>query len=70
MMKGVEERIDKGVLWWFSHIERMESVLVVVQWVGCGRDGFEGLFKEERFECQSSTQNGAKYECMTGACEE
>ena len=57
-MKGVEERIDKGVLWWFSHIERMESVLVVVQWVSCGRDGFEGLFKEKRFGCQANKKNG------------
>ena len=41
--KGVEERIDKGVLQWFGNVERMEntqvSVLVVAQWVGRGRDG-------------------------------
>ena len=23
--KGQDERIDKGVLWWFSHVERMEN---------------------------------------------
>ena len=22
--KGVDERIDEGVLWWFGHVERME----------------------------------------------
>ena len=24
-MKGVDERIDEGVLWWFSYVERMEN---------------------------------------------
>ena len=48
MMKGVDEKIDEGVLWWVSHVERMEnnriadrvsvgSMLVVAQWVGRGR---------------------------------
>ena len=23
--KGLDERIDEGVLWWFSHVERMKS---------------------------------------------
>ena len=23
--KRLDERIDEGVLWWFSHVERMES---------------------------------------------
>ena len=23
--KGVDERIDEGVLWWFSHVEKMEK---------------------------------------------
>ena len=23
--KGIDERIDEGVLWWFSHVERMAS---------------------------------------------
>ena len=22
--KGLGERIDEGILWWFSHVERME----------------------------------------------
>ena len=59
MKKGLDERIDEGVLWWFVPVERMEndrtakrvyaeSLLVVVQWVGHGRDGLirEGMFKE------------------------
>ena len=39
MKKGLDESIDEGVLWWFGHVERVESVLVAVQWVGHGRDG-------------------------------
>ena len=23
VMKGVEERIDEGFLWWFNHVERV-----------------------------------------------
>ena len=41
--KGLYERIDEDMLWWFSHVERTErdrSVLVVIQWVGHRRDGF------------------------------
>ena len=47
--KGLNERIDEGVLRWLGHVERMERgriakrvyggvCLVVVQWVGHGRD--------------------------------
>ena len=25
MMKGIDERVDEGVLWWFGHVERMEN---------------------------------------------
>ena len=25
MRKGLDERIDEGVLWWFGHVERMEK---------------------------------------------
>ena len=25
VMKGVEERIDKGILWWFGNVERMKN---------------------------------------------
>ena len=25
MTKEVDERIDEGVLWWFSHVERMKN---------------------------------------------
>ena len=24
-MKGLDKRIDEGVLWWFAHMERMEN---------------------------------------------
>ena len=23
--KGIDERIDEGMLWWFKHVERIES---------------------------------------------
>ena len=29
MMKGENERIDEGVLQWFSHVERMENDRIV-----------------------------------------
>ena len=51
MRKGLDERIDEGVLRWFGHLERMErdriakrvyvgecAGMVLVQWVGHGRD--------------------------------
>ena len=40
--KDLDERIDEGMLWWYGHVERdriTKSVLVVIQWVCCGRDG-------------------------------
>ena len=41
VMKGVDEKIDESILLWFGHVERMEKdrILIVAQWVGCGRDG-------------------------------
>ena len=27
-MWGIDERIDEDVLWWFSHMERMENDLI------------------------------------------
>ena len=49
--KGVDERIDEGVVRWSGHVERRENdkiakrvyvkeCAVVAQWVGHGRDGF------------------------------
>ena len=29
LMKGVDERIDIGVLWWFGLVERMENHKIV-----------------------------------------
>ena len=45
-MKGVDERIDEGVLWWFGHVEN---------WKGWDCQ----LFKKKRFGCQASKENGA-----------
>ena len=28
MMKGVDERIDEGALWWFGHMERMRNDII------------------------------------------
>ena len=44
LKKGMDERIDKGVLRRFNHVERMENdrnakVYAVAQWVGQGRGG-------------------------------
>ena len=49
--KGVDKRIDEGVLRWFRNVERMEKDMitkrvyvgecaVIVQWVDRRRDGF------------------------------
>ena len=48
VMKGVDERIDEGVLRGFGHVERdriakrvyVGKCTVVIQWVGHGRDGW------------------------------
>ena len=48
VIKGVDKKIDQGFLRWFGHVEKKENgriatrciyevVLVVAQWVGCGR---------------------------------
>ena len=47
MRIGLDERTDEGVVWWFGHMERdriakkvyLGNVLVVIQWVGHGRNG-------------------------------
>ena len=42
MKNGVDERIDKGMLWWFSHVERMENDRLAKRfYIGecAGRDG-------------------------------
>ena len=28
VMKGLDERIDEGVLWWFAHVERMDRDII------------------------------------------
>ena len=45
VMKGLDEKIDGGVLQWFGHLEKIYngmitkrvygSLLVVAQWIGC-----------------------------------
>ena len=40
VMKGIDEKVDEGVLGWFGHVERMENIriakrvyLVTLWWV-------------------------------------
>ena len=44
MMKGLDERIDEGILQWFSHVERIERERIVKRvYVGeCDGSGSEG----------------------------
>ena len=65
MIKGGE---DGGLLWWFDHVERMESDRIAkrvweMDWY-C-----EGVFREKRFGCQPSKENGAGLVWMAGVCE-
>ena len=44
MTKGVDERIDGGVLWWFAHVERMQNDRIakkvyVGEWAGSSSVG-------------------------------
>ena len=33
--KGLDERIDEGILWWFGHVERMERDRITkIEYVG------------------------------------
>ena len=32
--KGSDERVDEGVLWWFSHVKRMENDRIKRVYVG------------------------------------
>ena len=73
MTKGVDERIDEGVLRWFSYVERMENEKTAKRvYVGefassrsVGRprkrwtDTVKKCFKEKRFGCQATEENGA-----------
>ena len=73
MMKGVDERIDEGVLW-LGHMERMEKDRIaksvsVGECTGSpsvGKPSRRGidtmkylLFKEKMFVCQASKENCA-----------
>ena len=71
--KGVDERIDEGVLRWFGHVERMENNMItkrfyVGECVGSrsvgrprkrGIDTVKGCLKKRGFGCQVSKENGA-----------
>ena len=75
MTKGVNEKIDEGILRWFGRIERMEKeriakrvyvgVCAGSRSVGRPRKRCIDIVKEclKRFGCQASK------ECMAGVCE-
>ena len=72
MKKGLDERIDEGVLQWFGHVERMERDRIAKRdYVGeCAGsrsvrrlrkrwiDSVKECFKEKRFGYQTSKENG------------
>ena len=76
--KGLGERIDEGVLQWFSHVEGMESDGIAKRVYvgectgghsvgGSQRRWIDTMFKEKRFGCLASREKGAgvcKGECM------
>ena len=45
MTKGIDKRIDEGMLWWFGHVERLESDRNAKRvYVGeCGGNGAEEM---------------------------
>ena len=68
--KGVDEKIDEGVLRWFGHGERMEKDRIAKRVyvgecagshsVGRPRKRFrKGLLEEKGFGCQACKDNGA-----------
>ena len=65
--KGLDEKIDEGVLLWFGHVERMERVGSPREWAGnrsVGRprkrwiDTEKECLRKKRFRCQASKENG------------
>ena len=71
MKKGLNERIDEGILKWFSHVERMERDRItkrvyVEQYAGIHSVGkpwkrWIDTVKEclkKRFGCQAGKENG------------
>ena len=72
MTKGVDERIDEGILRWFNHVERMESKTISKRvYVGvCARSHSVGRPRKRWtdtvkdclkiwFRCMASKKNNA-----------
>ena len=71
--KGLNERIDEGILWWFGNVERTEKVWIAKRvYVGkcpgnhsVGRpqkrwiDTVRDCLRKKRFGCQASKENDA-----------
>ena len=71
-MRGVDEKIDEGVLTWFGHVERVENDRIATRVyvrecagsrsVGRPRKRWIDTMKDclkERFGCQTRKENGA-----------
>ena len=68
--KGLDERIDEGVLRWFGHVERMERDRIakrvyIGECVGSRsldrpRKRWIHTVKEKRYGCQAGKENGAE----------
>ena len=50
----VKKGLDEGILWWFSHVERMERDRIAKSVYLS-----EGVFKEKRFGYQASKEDGS-----------
>ena len=70
MTKGVDEKIDEGVLGWFGHVEIMESGRIIkIVYVGeCAgsrsvcrprKKWIDTMIEEKKFGCQASKENSA-----------
>ena len=63
--KGIDERIDEGVLWWFSRVERMENDKIAKRVYVEECDGSSSIGMPQKrwidiwFGCQANKENGA-----------
>ena len=58
--KGLDERIDEGILWWFGHMERTEKDRIFSRswrrWIDTVKD----CLQKKRFGCQACKENSPK----------
>ena len=56
--KGLDERIDEGVLRWFGHLERMERDRNAKRFYVGVCAGSCSVRRQKRAECQTGKENG------------